>query len=1005
MIVLGAYCAYAMTVVPLIEPSEDVRRREDTGSQDTRAAQNAVNRQAADLARLFPPGTLQIEDPIILQNDRVKLLIGGYEPDRDGNMVMTPCAIVFLPEGDDPMSSERFDRAVVLEAPQGAVLEFDEPFELGRTSMGQPVGGRLLGPITIRGAGRPGTLDDDLLIVTSNVQLDLRRNNRRIWTRDAVQFRYGPHFGSGSDLQILLLPGDDADIKQESGQGPKIAGLELFELNRLDRLHLRLPDRGSPVGSTSVGGSASAADRATDRPDAPVEVTCTGPFRFDAVRQLATFQDNVLVTRFHPDGQQDRLENCDMLTIHFVPRDRQVSPSGENHRPNTGDNPARPLDLEPARIEAVGDPVAIRAPSMSVAGRGERLEYDLIKGRLLLEGSHPVLLSRGNSFIEAALLQYESPEPGWRLGRIVAVGPGRIRAEIDDKPDQVFEAKWNQELRVQPQDYNQVISLTGGTELLYGGMGRISAGEIHFYLNEIASPDDPRRFDLRPDRMCAENNVDLQSPRISGRIDELQVWFRHDPAAAGGVVSAAGMSGAAGIAGPAMPPAGEPLANANPLPERHFHATGRLLQARILLGDRAADLDELILSDHVELIETRTTSPDDKPIIVRGECIHVKNASQPHAAVGVKGRPARFEGRGLVLAGTNLNLNRGTNLLWIDGTGWMDLPPLKRDLQGRPSASNEPMRVYWDDGMKFDGRTAAFNGKVRAVSSLVQLRTDTLEASLDRTVDFSQADQLQDSATPFNLHEIRCTGAVWMENRIVENDVQKSFEHVETQNLLVNNATGELRVVGPGRLRTVRTGKMNLDQFAAPGRPARRDGREAAAAVEPSDGDSLHYLQVRFQGGIRGDIHKREITFHDRVTAVFGPVDAWDATLPEDNPDALGLKGARLSTEALTVREMPSPIGNEPTTEFETSGGTRVDNRLYTALCDQMSYNQAKGLMIFKGDGRTKATLSRQEQIGGPRESFSGQQINFWPETKETTVSGAGQLQINLPPEKKPPKP
>ncbi|HBO44505.1 MAG TPA: hypothetical protein DD670_11340, partial [Planctomycetaceae bacterium] len=243
VIVLGAYCAYAMTVVPLIEPSEDVRRRVETTSQDTRLAQTVVDRQAADLARLFPPGTLQIEEPIILQNDRVKLLIGGYEPDREGNMVMTPCAIVFLPEADDPTAPERFERAVVLEAPEGAVLEFDEPFDIGRASMGQPVGGRLRGPVTIRGAGRPGTPDDDLLIVTSNVYLDLRRNNRRIWTREAVQFRYGPHFGAGRDLQIHLLPGDDADIKQESGQGPKIAGLELFELAHLERLHLSLPDR------------------------------------------------------------------------------------------------------------------------------------------------------------------------------------------------------------------------------------------------------------------------------------------------------------------------------------------------------------------------------------------------------------------------------------------------------------------------------------------------------------------------------------------------------------------------------------------------------------------------------------------------------------------------------------------------------------------------------------------------------------------------------------------
>jgi len=766
----------------------------------------------------------------------------------------------------------------------------------------------------------------------------------------------------------------------------------------------------------------------------PLEITCAGPFRFDAVQRRATFQKKVVVTGLHPDGQHDRLENCSRLTVHFTPRRDRDKSSGDDPIIPSPSKARRPLDLEPCRLEAVGNPVVFRAPSESVDGRGGRLQYDLLSGQIVLEGDEPVFLRRGSDEIEAPHLRYQTPEPGRRLGRVGAEGPGRIRTVLDDQP---FEARWNHLLLVRPDGQNQAISLYGAAELLYSRLGHLSAGEIHFRLNEIADPKDSTRFKIEPDRMQADGDVKLSSPKISAAVEQLQVWFVQDENSPGATAELPSASkGDSPIFSPAAPPqksgqspgaaAGLPSsewassgAPPTPVPgarptgrlphgeasepslDRHFRVTGRLLQAEIVWHERKADVADLIISDHVELVETHTARPDEKPVTVRGQRIHVKHASKPYATVGIEGNPATFEGRGVSLSGTNINLNQGTNRLRVEKAGVMNLPPIGRDLEGRPTGSNEPLRVHWQDRMEFDGRTARFEGKVRAASRLQQLLTETLEASFDRMIRFAKVDKL-DGPSSFRLQELRCQGGVWMESRSFKNGLQESFEQVETQNLVINNASGAVTATGPGWIRSVRHKSAALGEMVGLAGAPSTTQQNPTPTADPSAEDPLMYLHVRFQGGISGNLHRREITFHDQVRAVYGPVESWEATLPEDNPEALGPKGARLGCDKLTVRRMPSPLSDQPSIELEATGSARVEGRDFAALAARMSYNQNKGLMILEGDGWTKATLSRQTRVGGPRDlGVPARQILFWPETKEARFSDVGSLEINQFPSKK----
>ncbi|MBN2217889.1 MAG: hypothetical protein JW719_10995 [Pirellulales bacterium] len=990
VIVLVVYWTYALTAVPMIEPSLAAKRAARLSPDEARGLEQGDSQQAAELAVLFPPGTMQIVNPKILQSDRLKLLIGDYQTDPSGNVLIKPCAVILLPEVEGAASDELLRRAVVLEAPEGAKLQFHDSFDLSRLKIGRLKSGRLDGPITIRSKGKPDDPSDDLLIVTRDVEL----SEDLVSTPHVVRFRHGPHFGSGRGLRLRLLRGDGAS-SGGSSQGPNVAGLESFELAHLDGLHLELP-RKNLGPATAFSSPSLPPPTATEKPAAPlagtmpVDVTCDGPFRFDAVKQKATFDRNVVVTASNATGPPDQLRNCDRLSIYF--RRRGAAQPVVAGRARASEEPAKPNDLEPCRLEAVGRPVVFQFPSQSADGRAGHLEYNLITQDLALDGEpdgQPVFFRHEDRRIEARYLRYWSPEPPWRLGRVAAEGPGWIHASAGNRSGQLFEARWNGQLRVQPFEQNQVISLAGGASLAYGALGQLAADAIHFYLNEMPDPAEPRGFKLEPHGMRADGSVRLGAPQISCEVEELRAWFAQDQQGAAGVpVDQAGPADASRSAADAGP---RDERTASESPDRHFHVTGRALEAQLVLrdGGKRADVDKLTIIDRVSLIQTQKATADEKPVVVRGDLIHVKDASKPHAALGIKGRPAYFEGSGMTIVGTNINLNAGTNRLWIDDRGFMELTPAAGNPQGGPTAAKDPLRVDWTERMWFDGRTVHFEGNVRGVSQFQQLLTETLEVSLDRMVRFDHARTLQDPAD-YQLQELRCQGRVWMERRLFDPanpTVQQSREQIETQNLRVNNTTGALSADGPGWVRGWRRGSGGPGPLA--------ELRQRPPTTDATAADKINYLYVRFQGGIAGDVHRREITFHDQVCTLFGPVESWDAMLPEDNPDAWGPDGGQLNTDQLMVREMPSPTADGPSVELEAIGNTRIEGPDYAAFCTRMCYDQNKGIMLLEGDGQTKATLLRQKNVGGFQNRGSAQWIRFSLKTRKIQSGGVGSVDIN----------
>ena len=152
-IVLVGYWTYALIAVPLIEPSVSISQGQEVAPESP---------QPRSFEGLFPPGSWELNDPKILETDQGTLLFDDFHPvveeDPEADPVaaaeranesrtkLTRCSLICRLGGkqDGPE-----DRPIIVRAPRGAVLVFDDELDPTRGKIGRLMGGQLDGEITI----------------------------------------------------------------------------------------------------------------------------------------------------------------------------------------------------------------------------------------------------------------------------------------------------------------------------------------------------------------------------------------------------------------------------------------------------------------------------------------------------------------------------------------------------------------------------------------------------------------------------------------------------------------------------------------------------------------------------------------------------------------------------------------------------------------------------------------------------------------------------------------
>ncbi|MCC9607562.1 hypothetical protein LOC68_12120 [Blastopirellula sp. JC732] len=1003
-VVVGAYVMYAVAVVPWIEPN---LRRVDTTDQ-TYIKPDIVGQQKEFLAKFFPEGSWQLGRTKVLESKRIMLLMRDFkelEFDENGNkqpnrLKLEPVTILVFSTDD---RQERINEPPLILEGKEAILNFSE-LNLSFGKIGDLNGGTLAGDVTIRREPSSPQARNGIAIKTRDVEM----HPGWIETKAPIQFRYGGSSGSGRHLIAKL-----DETSKKPGQKPSaVGGLQSLQLNHVDRVLIASQGGlNDPIGPSAGAQQANAA---------PLEITCNGPFLFDAAHKIASFRERVVVTRPTEATTPDQLRG-DLIEVYFTEED-------EEKVAQTGGKPADDSKsmgkLKVQRLVAVGQPATLQAPSAGARATAQQFIYDVIRRRIEASGDQTTELAKDQWVVRSPNVQYEMAENNRDLGRLWAAGPGTFSGQLgkDNKAGDAVRVGWRDQLRVEPNEAGEhVMTLAGDVSAGVDGRGQIQADNLYIWIRSLSIPG-KRDKQLLADRMHANGRVDIRSPQLNGQTKELKAWFQYPELNAAqnldqpneqsvtlvrpgsNVVSPSPPSNPSGMnvslnrnEQPQMLP---PIAfggesEPNKEPTTKFDMQGDLIQLVFMRLAERMLVENATISGHVEVKETSSTEPNKPPLVVTGDVIQIEHASSPNAYAHVVGAPGMISGRGIQLFSNHLQMDQARNRVFSQGPGEL-LLPMDRDFEGRKLALPEIYTVTWQGSLEvigdriiFDrniavrGRPMQFQkGQLGLVTEQRQLNTGRMEVVLDQPVEFRQ---LGKSRNP-SVRRIECKQGFNAYNPTVEFGKLISIDEMRADNLSIDQVTGDIVVSGAGAARSTRIGFRGFDATM----------QQGPSPAPPSN--QLTFVEVNFRQGVLGNIHRRQISFRDVHPAIYGPINNWGEAIAPNSLQGLRENDVELACEELTIAQLASPSGTTQSIELIANGNANVRGRLYSATGERFTYSNEKQMIVLHGSGRSMAQLSYQQQLGAPRQTASAGTIHFWPKEHRFEASNGRSIEVsNLP--------
>ncbi|HIA17961.1 MAG TPA: hypothetical protein EYN70_00820 [Planctomycetaceae bacterium] len=980
LIVAIAYTGYALLVVPWIEPAATASN--DIGTKDNWLPMTPRRRE--ELAKLFPPGSWQLDSPTIIESSYGTLLF--QENIRTSQTLeIKPCTLLVYAQQStghqDDRQAKAGRRIYVLDAPDGALLEHEGNFDLNQTQGGRIVGGRLLGQVSIQSAATSAESNDSVRISTRNIQID----RQRIWTPHEVDFQIGPHHGSGRDLVITLAR---VNNPERIGQRPDLFNtIDSMELIQVDGIHLKLSRHLLDRDTQTVPGKPSATSSTI-----PVEIRCQGPLRIDLRKQVVSLEKHVDVLVYNSPGSVDQL-TCQQLDLHFKPRrsSRLLSKNSVNQE-TARTKTTLAAGVEPVELAAIGNPVILRAPSIGTLARAQRMLLNLPRRRILLEDTNQARIVQDNHELLAPYIEYEfAAEPG-RLGQFIATGPGRYEGQSGTATRPEFMASWQQECRLVKQQQEHVFSLIGKAQMSQLQHGTVQADDLHVWFREIATthpvafepatkprttlanqaPDRPvaansssRAIQSRiiPQKMAFRGNVQVDTHQLSARTNLIEVWFREP-----GITAATSNTDP-----PVAPPAKPSTTLSLPVTTKRskLDVSGDQIRLQVALPNPQPAITNLAVDGNVSLRQIDASPNSSNGLQLKAHSLQLARNVKGLAKIGIRGneqiaQPAEIQAGPLKLIGMDIHLDQQINRMWVAGPGEMHLQ------QAQASRPPNSTQITWGKRLDFDGQTVTIEKDVKTLvqshaangqSTQTRITGALLQATLNRHLNLQQPD----STTPLQLRRLTYGGGINIISQTRSATSQPlSIDQLQVRSMFLDQQTGELQATGPGWGSSVRV-----------------DQRKKVDA-NPMAPPELIYVRVQFENGIVGNILNRHIRFYRRVQTLYGPVPDWNHVLDANIPNGLGEQGIELVSEKLELADLQQ---QGQSVVLTATGNTHLESQKYSALAHQLKFAQLNSLLVLEGDRLPAQLFLKPSKAGAP--DAAAKKIMYWFDTNRLQVEGA----------------
>ena len=1021
LVVVVAYSGYALLVVPCIDPPANA---DSNGAMDDTWLP-LTPRRRDELARIFPPGSWQLNSPTIIETSYGTLLF-KQSTRTDEALEIKPCTLLVYAQqsnkaADATTGNRRKPRrrVYVLDAPDGALLEHQGTFNLNQTKSGRIVGGRLLGNISIHSAETAVGANDSVNITTRNIQID----RQRIWTPHEVQFQIGPHHGSGRDLVITLARINNPG---ETDQRPDLFNtIDSMELIQVDVIHLELSrqliSQGNQAKPSPPTGTTDSVQATVANDKIPVEIRCQGPLQLDLRKQVFSIEKHVDVLIHNPTGLVDQL-TCQRLDLHFSPRrtPRQLSSNPENSRPSSAGT-APTSSIEPVKLTATGNPVILRAPSFGTIARARNIVLNIPDRQILLADTNQALIIQDNHQLVAPSIEYRFSKEPRQLGEFIATGPGRYEGKSQAATSTEFFASWQQECRLVKEKEQHLFSLTGDAQISQVQQGTVQADDLHVWFREIpviepiafqksanprttganhsSGPAKPNssssssrqvKYKIVPQKMAFRGNVRVDTRQLSARTKLVEVWFREP------LISAATNNQTSHVQH--LDPT-ETTTLPKSAANSKLEVAGDHIRLEVALPNPQPAITQMSVEGNVALQQLTPSVTNTVAFQLLAQSLQLKRYANGLFKVAVRGeeqkkQPAEIQAGGMKLIGMNIQLDQQIPRIWIDGPGQVHL--LQRKEANRQQPANKT-RITWEKRLDFNGRILTLEKNVdtlvhsyAANGQLTQTRITgaLLQTTLNRYLNLRQPDR----STTLQLKQLLYGGGVRIFSQThAANGQPISVDQLHVHSMTLDQQTGDLQATGPGWGSSVR---VNQQQ-----RRSEPNAGNRTSTLLPESKSGLIYVRVGFENRIEGNLLKRNITFSRNVQTLYGPVPGWNSILDPDPdaPNGLGEQGIELTSDKLKLADLQQP--GRPSIVLEAIGNTFIRSKKYQASAHKLSYAQSNSRLTLEGNrSGAKIWINTNNKLNPNRlktPTAWARKIEYSVDTGTLNVVGTRYLKLN----------
>ncbi len=957
---------------------------------------------------LFADGAWQLDNPTIVQNARGVLLASSWEQIGPKSWKLQPISMI-LPQSDRHARSGPSQRDFsqqdvwIVSAEQGAVIHFEEPFDLRSGSVPSVERGQLDGLISItrRSVNKPN--ERQWSLTTSDLSID----RRRISTQQSVSIRWDGSIIRGRDLRIMLrrdvLGGGQATEDENAAWGP----LDELELYHVEELRVALPAGGLWAG---MNPSLLKHQAATLQMPAVLQASCGGRFAFDFKDSTAALTNGVRI--WHQLGQLPPDEFlAHKVTLQVAP------PSSADLGPNAvAMGGIKIKEFIALGIDSLQDFIGeqwvdLKLPNLDAAARAKRLRIDVEQQRIELAGklehagatqSVAWINFQGHELRSPAIEYQAAPLNAQRrashAGWMFAEGPGELNMSAASQMG-ATQVRWQRSLKMAPTENagEQWLELSGNTLVESKSQGLMTAERLQVWLKQwvdlppaTSASTSAGRDTLRPDRILATGNTMLATTNLHAHVGTLAVQMVYAPAAdapAQQQPSGLELSDSQGnpmfafVSPPsqqARSPAALGAAASNPDAHRQpVKIYGQALKSTVVSSGPQTWIDALTMDGPVK-IESGATMDTNLPWHIDGDQLVLATNPAGQIDMQISGQPARIVVADGALEGPAIRFDQRNNLVWMDQPGEFTIPPSVINGQNAMSPGLQWVRAprcQWTGRLLFDGSMARiegdiqFDGVARQVDELWMLKgfCQRLDLALAAPLD------LQGSSSPTRVPGPPATSAgatsasasveriVLQENvdiRVEQRDLQgnpQSTERIVVPVLTFHVANQKLVGGGPGWLHSKFLSQASgLGQFASQGTATKQ---------------SLQGAHLMFRDSLVAFLDRREVVIDGKVVLAAGPLASWNDTIDIASMTQLQIEQMLLNCDQLKVLDTSGMTSTASLTagtsskamELQATGNVdfegKAESGTYAGKGYQVTYVQAKDHLTVRGDGHTPALL------------------------------------------------